>query len=209
MEQSQTEQQAIEATETSTEKELQKQSLAMTPEEKVTKIATEITNAYFKDNPQVPEERPLILERTKRQVEHERNQLISVLSEGEKELATLSWNSIQAKTLSQISEVRINAKRKVKTIGGVKGFRGLFILVFGNFALTKNGGWIYRPTNDQMRNEVQRWIKKKPCELFAQKMRNEMYTYENRTPIVKIESEKFKQLKKDLADQLKEMKENL
>lgn len=213
MEQAVNEQQVEEAIGSNQTEAIQEQSISVkTDEDKVNKIASRMVQAVIKNNPNITlEQQEEFLERTKRQVTVERQQVLNILAEAEQEVTTLKWSDVQPRAVSEQSTIRTSGNHRQKTLNGFKGFRGLFYISFGNFVLNKHNGWTYRPTSQQMQNLVKRFTKKNPCEREANHLRAllkpmKVMTLEGER---EVETEKMKQLRKDLLDQINEMRGNL
>lgn len=193
----------------------------VTVEDKIFQLATTLVNnvAAKSSKPFTNEEKDQLLEDTIRRITIERNQLLKVLDEAEEELKVLKWNHVQPQALPGTTHRfnQVSGRRVTRTISGNHGFRGLYIVTFGNFVKAKNDGWIYRPNQEQFINLVRRWPKKKPCENFANDLRHSL----RMTPLEKVnyspsddpnnfaESAAMKQLKKDLLDQLNQLRESV
>jgi len=149
------------------------------------------------------EEQSLLFDRTVRQVRSERANMFQQLDEAEKELAQLKWNNILPQSLTQQNNTRAG-NRYFRTQRSAGGFRGLYIITFGNFVLAKQGNWIYRPTNDQMMKLANRFTKQKACENQATSFR---LAYRSSSIDGKeVENEEFIKFKKDLLDQINELR---
>jgi hypothetical protein len=189
------EQSSPQSVEGTKEEALQGQPLAkLSAEEKIEKLAksyVESVISVISKKTLTSEQQSELFEVTRRRITIERNQFIQVLAEAEEELKNLQWHNIQPVSLAQSSH----------------GFRGLFIVNFGNFIKAKEEGWIYRPNQDQMIKLVKRWSKKKPCEQFANDLRAKLKSHNPLAPL--IETESMKEFKKDILDQILEIKESV
>ena len=215
MEQATNEQQTKEAIATSEEQAVQGQSIPVkkTEEEKILEIATNIVFQVISKAPKplTLQEQEDLLERTKRQVSVERAQALEVLNEAEMEIPTLKFTNLLSRSFADQRLTRTTFGRSQKTFNGSHGFRGLFYISFGNFVMSKKGGWIYRPTQQQHLHEVKRFNKKGICEREATQLRKLLQPVKvaKSEGVVEEESPKMKELKQDLLDQVRELKEIL
>lgn len=175
------------------------QSIQLTEEEKITILAEEVLAIY------PSEVRHQLEEQTRNRIRIERQQFFSVLDEAEEELKILKWHSIKP----------ISFQRNAH------GFRGLFVIIFGNFYYTKEGGWIYRPNQSQMISIVKRWVKKRVCERFANDLRENLKDVKafelkprsegvsTMTDIPLVESKAMIEFKKNISNQIKSIRDSV
>lgn len=164
----------------------------MTDDEKIEAATKEIFDKVVPVNLDEDKKQELY-EKTRRQVAADRQRLINTLMEAEEELKTLKWHDLRA--------LQVNTP--------VKGLRGVYIIVFGNFVQAPEGKWIYRPTGQQILKNVKRWNKKGPCQREAIKFRKTLQPTivedEEKRP-KEIESPALIELRKDLLDQINEIR---
>jgi hypothetical protein len=180
-------QQKPETVEGNKEQTVQKQSISV--EEKINRLANDVVTRTIKNSSKAftPDQEYELFDNTVRKITIERNTFLGVLNEAEEELKNLKWNDVQPRNL-----------------GNSHGFRGIYIVSFGNFIKAKSEGWIYRPTQSQYIKLVRRWNKKKQCENFANDLR-----YKLRGMPTSLESEAIKELKSDILDQIVQLRESV
>lgn len=173
----------------------------LSTEEKIDKLATDYVLEVISksEKPLTSAQQSELFEAAKRRITIDRNQYLQVLNEAEEELKNLKWSHIQPQVLP-------GTKISGRSIGGNHGFRGLFIVTFGNFIFTKSNSWIYRPNQSQFINLVKRWPKRKQCENFANKLRDK---YRPKGEYKLIETAEMEEFKKDILDQINELRESV
>jgi hypothetical protein len=200
-----------EATGTSEDQAVSEQPIPVESiEDRINRLASEYIQQVTQKAILTDEQKEELIDQTKYRILAERSQAIQVLNEALIELKNLKWHDVQPCSLLDISQTKINGQLISQRArpGMIGGLRDIYFVRFGNFIQTKNKGWIYRPTNDQMLSVVRRLRKKEQCEQIANslrlKFRGNKVEYSDKS-IGYEETEELKELKLDLENQLNEL----